>query len=88
MRKSFYTLSRLIRTKMGKDPLDGSMRGETEAEHVAAILKSRAKRKESASNFAELHKTLQTPPNCAKLRRNPIETYMCLAGRFQTKTCT
>ena len=54
----------------------------TEAEHVAAILKSRAKRKESASNFAELHKTWQTLPNCAKLRRNPIETYMCLAGRF------
>lgn len=31
----------------------------------------------------ELHKTLQSPPNCAKLRRNPAETYMCLAGRFQ-----
>ena len=25
MRKSFYTLSGLIRTKMGKDPLDGSV---------------------------------------------------------------
>ena len=25
MRKSFYTLSRLIRTKMGKDSLDGSV---------------------------------------------------------------
>ena len=25
MRKSFYTLSELVRTKMGKDPLDGSV---------------------------------------------------------------
>lgn len=25
MRKSFYTLSGLVRTKMGKDPLDGSV---------------------------------------------------------------
>ena len=36
----------------------------------------------TSSNLAELHKTWQTPPNCAKLYRNPTETNMCPAGRF------
>ena len=36
----------------------------------------------TSSNSTELHKTLQTSLNCAKLCHNPTETDMRLAGRF------
>lgn len=85
----FATMERLIPGEWKKShPESHSMvHHTTEEEHVAAILKSTSKRKDTeedaSPNFTELHKIWQTPPNCAKLCWNPIESDMRLVGRFQ-----
>ena len=53
--------------KADVNPREWMVHHKTEAGHVAAIV----------------HKTLQTPPNCAKLHRNPTETDTLLTGCFQ-----
>ena len=76
MRKSFYSLSGLVRTKMGKDPLDGSVYVFMNALNpLSAILHRRLGGGRSDCEDRHCGHTSQNFADSSKQRKVTLESY-------------